>query len=570
MIKLLFQMLFLLLFSTRLFAQAVTTEVSRTHVSLQDDIEFNIVLEGAFDDQDELIEKYEASLSENFSIVGRSTSQSYTSDFTKIKKTIRISLTLQPRKEGVFMLPEITLSTKGKPFSSLPIRITVGTGSKGSQNPGNSGAAGTPSSPNSGPKSQGPVSIEYRLPGKKFFFGEPIPVEVKIYARSRVRNINHPGQSSPEFRVVSIPGDQQKEEVIQGEQMLVVTLQQILIPIKTGVVNTPVFSADVTFEKQNNMAKNFPFGNFFGNFSEMVTKKISSDTSQVTIEPLPKPIPVSFKDIFGAFKFNLNISSSKITVGETLTITLTVEGEGVLDSMKEVRLPEIFYTHGRVFAEKPISEEKPLGQVLKSKRVQKFAFLPTKDFVLKPQQESVKFESFNFKTKSYETLSQFFPELEVAKITTPDPSPNVTSAVTSAPVEAEPKQEQKIETPAPVDTRTLFAVGIGLFFLGILSTMGALGLRNFYKKYSLRARNFNPWFKNIKKARNEEELGPALREFLAFHYKANPKAWTAEDFSARMKDYSENLHKVISNAKNVKFKQLKKDVVTIIDERNIS
>ena len=559
-----YKILILIFWSVNVFAQAVTTEVSETRVNADDTVEFSIVVEGSADDLDEALEKYQKVISPYFAVVGQSTSQSFSSDFSKIKRTSRIALTLQPQKSGVLTLPAFTLNFKGKLESSLPIQITV----QGGQPPLNQGSQGATQAP----QSQAPVSIEYRLPGKKFLYSEPIPVEVKIFARSRVRNISHPGQSSPEFRVIAIPGDQQKEEIINGEQMLVVTLRQILIPIKTGEVTTPVFSADVTFEKQNKMAKNFPFGNFFGNFSEVVSKKISSESSVVTIEPLPKPIPQNFKDAYGEFEFKLSASNSKVTVGDTLTYTVTLEGEGVLDSVKELRLPEIFYTHGRVFAEKATLEEKPNAQGIISKRIQKYAFIPTKEFEIKKDALNLKLDTFNFKSKKYETLSQTIPELQVIKSTAVEESP----APTSSPAAISPNptislSNESLQNPATLfDKKVLMAFGTILFILGGATAVGIIYFMRMRRRFTLRSAKFNPYLKNIKKAKSHNELDFSLKDFLAFHFKANPKAWTQDDFHKRLEQYSTGIHQLVLSHENVDLKKLKKDIARLIDEHTLS
>ena len=66
---------------------------------------------------------------------------------------------------------------------------------------------------------------------------------------------------------------------------------------------------------------------------------LSSPEKELVVKELPTAQkPQNFTDAVGDFTFTAELSPQKINAGETTTITITIEGDGSLDSMRELNL----------------------------------------------------------------------------------------------------------------------------------------------------------------------------------------------------------------------------------------
>jgi hypothetical protein len=196
-------------------------------------------------------------------------------------------------------------------------------------------------------------------------------------------------------------------ETIGGTQYYVITRRTAFFPISSGAYT--IGKAGVRYEIRDlDPFSRDPFS-LFGRdpFDAFGRREGAAETKPVDIEVLPLPRegkPAEFSGAVGKFTMSASASAEEVMVGESLTLSVRVRGQGNLKSIGEIALPEI--GDFRVFAPKARETINVDGRVVGGEKVF--------DLVLVPQRPgSYTLEGFDF--------SYFDPERARYMVTTADP-----------------------------------------------------------------------------------------------------------------------------------------------------
>ena len=199
------------------------------------------------------------------------------------------------------------------------------------------------------------------------------PIEILTIAQNlKLTNVQ---RTSKDFRTISVEEEKQKSEERNGRIVTVVTSTEYLFPQKAGKLLLPELSLDAIFLVQTR--ENSIFG-FFGGFAKEVKKHFVSSPKEFLIKELPAEGNQEFSDLVGKFLLTTNLSTPELQVGDTTTITVTLEGDSAFDAMKPLKL--MFPIEGKVYADKAVVDEKATMDGYHAKLTQKFAFVPAKSF----------------------------------------------------------------------------------------------------------------------------------------------------------------------------------------------
>ena len=124
--------------------------------------------------------------------------------------------------------------------------------------------------------------------------------------------------------------------------------------------------------------RDFFFDFFNENRGKVLEKSISSKKAYLKIKPLPREgRPKDFTGLVGEFSVIGGLSTRNLKVGDTTTLTVSIEGQGLTESLG--KYSPTFPSHIKIYEDKPTNEQKyELRRGLLSKRVHKFALVPTK------------------------------------------------------------------------------------------------------------------------------------------------------------------------------------------------
>src|SRR5439155_14827185 len=126
---------------------------------------------------------------------------------------------------------------------------------------------------------------------------------------------------------------------VKGIPYSVTEVRAALFPSVPGKAR--VGSASLTVNLENFGSDPFGsqfFAQFFGRGEE---KTLRTEPISITVKPLPEPKPAEFKGAVGEFTLSAQVDKGKITVGQPLTLTLTVSGRGNIKSLPDIALPSL-------------------------------------------------------------------------------------------------------------------------------------------------------------------------------------------------------------------------------------
>ncbi|HEY3931097.1 MAG TPA: BatD family protein [Verrucomicrobiae bacterium] len=262
------------------------------------------------------------------SYVGPSSQFSFINGQTS--STVTHHFTLTPRQTGEFIIPALTADVDGQQLTSQPVKLTVT----------------QPETPTTADVDSGSqvAFMKFALPEKKFYPGEVVIAQLRVYLRDDVQNFGN-------FQLASIPADgftigkmaQGSTQRVQigGHTYSVIPLAIALTVIKTGTLNIgPVTASAVIVLPASGRSRDSVFEQFgirdpFNNFGGE-QKQISLATDPLNVESLPLPaenVPASFNGAVGDYTMTVTAGPTNVTVGDPITVRVQISGRGALDSL---------------------------------------------------------------------------------------------------------------------------------------------------------------------------------------------------------------------------------------------
>jgi hypothetical protein len=336
---------------------AVEIELSQSRVQEGESIELLIHLENRLDRDIVLPDISGANISRS----GSSTSVSIINGSYSKKTTYSFSISVEAK--GTYTIASFPIYTVGKKYMTKPISFAV---------VGNEDRSGSNSS-----KSASSTAFMKRVIRKKeFYIGEPFLVETKFYFRSSLAGAEEKDTKSPDFRYIDLKKHETREE-LDGMLYNVIIIRQILIPTRSGDLQLPAQKITAAFSvpKENYRRRNDFFSDFFGSSAKIVKRVLSTKKDSLKIKPIPLSRPNGYIEAIGSFKVSVALSSKEIKLGDSSTLTVIIEGYGVLDSLSDLKLK--FADNIKIYTDKPILEEKlHSSKGLYSKKIFKYALVP--------------------------------------------------------------------------------------------------------------------------------------------------------------------------------------------------
>lgn len=333
---------------------------------------------------------YNAGKAQNFSWINGQASASVT-----------YSYVLTPLHEGHFTIPPIRLEFQNQTAQTSPLTLDVVKGE----------AAAIPAAPSSPSAASGAGGVRQGRSGQPALFitgtvdkssvyvGEPVTYSFRLY--NRVQLLSRPSYQPPEtqgFWSEDLPPQRTYTAQVRGVPYNVTEVRTALFPSTEGKATIGSATLSVSIE---NFGSD-PFGgDFFAQFfGQGEQKDLRTDPITIRVKPLPLPQPDGFKGAVGQYTLSAAMDKDNASVGQPLTLTVTVAGRGNIKSLPDMTMPPL--TNFRTFdANAATNIDKKNGQVEGSK-VFKTVLIPTASGDL--QVPSLSFVFFNPETRTYKTI----------------------------------------------------------------------------------------------------------------------------------------------------------------------
>jgi len=241
----------------------------------------------------------------------------------RISSTTSFLYTLLARQPGEYVIPALQVQVGDEMLTSAPVVLRV---------------------VRSDPRTQ-LAYLRLIVPQRPLYVGEAFTVEVHLCLRDTVENIGNvqmsplQTESCTQLKQVRLPNRVERNEY---GQFTVIPIVHALVAAKPGTLTLgPVdcsFVAEVTPEggRRRDPLAGLGFG--FIRFTDSKPVSLSAEPQTVQVLPLPtEGRPPEFKGAVGQFTLSLQAAPTNVTVGDPITVKVTLRGRGMLEALQ---LPE--------------------------------------------------------------------------------------------------------------------------------------------------------------------------------------------------------------------------------------
>ena len=370
----------------------VTSYVDKNTVSLNELL--NLTVEIKSDEQ--ITAEPEIPQLTGFQIVGQSSSSSTSIKIinNEMSKSVTQSFmySLRPLKIGSFTIPPIYTKYKNSTYRSKTINVTV------VQENSNITQSRQQSQKKIDNSSNNVQIFLQATPGKsEVFVGEPFTIKYVLYSNKGLVGLN--AEKMPEFAGFV------KEETFQTKN-ITHTLEVIngIRYYAYRISDYTLFPTNANTFTLDNMellcAYEVPAKSFF-DFGTTKRVYIQSNTSTIKVKPLPvEGQPVNFSGAVGQYDIKSALSSSQVKTGESVTLTLTINGSGNIRMFDPPTFPVI--PNIDTF---PPEESDDLYQPdnISGKKVVKYILIPEETGTY--NLPAISFTYFEPRSETYKTIS---------------------------------------------------------------------------------------------------------------------------------------------------------------------
>ena len=218
---------------------------------------------------------------------------------------------------GRFTIGPITVDYWGKTYDAGSVTLDVVAGSAPA-------AGGKP-----GAAAGDQLRLVLSTPRSEVYAGERVPVSLKlVIGQVRVTDLQYPTIAGDGVALDKLPEPEQRRE---GATQ-VVEFRTTLVPLRSGVLTVGPATMGLSLLVRARSTDPF-FGSFFGD--QRRPTEVQSDPLALSVLPLPDAgKPADFAGAVGHFQFEVKAAPLEVALGDPVTLTSTVRGDGALDAVK--------------------------------------------------------------------------------------------------------------------------------------------------------------------------------------------------------------------------------------------
>ena len=241
---------------------------------------------------------------------------------------------LQPAAKGKFTIGPSTVEYKGKVYSSSPVTVEV--------------VGAVPSSGSQAPDLGKLVFVELRTDKNEAYIYEQVVLSFRFYFQKGlpVADIDYVAPGTKNFMEEKLGDQRQYEEIRDGVVYNVLELRTALFPMVSGEL--PISPAKLKCNlilQQRREQRDSPldsyfsdafFDDFFGRGQKRYPVERATGSITVKVKPLPEQgKPKEFNGAVGAYNMDVSMKTQQVKVGDPITLSMSVYGEGNIQTINE-------------------------------------------------------------------------------------------------------------------------------------------------------------------------------------------------------------------------------------------
>ncbi|KJS30143.1 MAG: hypothetical protein VR64_17655 [Desulfatitalea sp. BRH_c12] len=370
-------------------AVSIRAHVDRTRVVPGEALQFNITIEGG----EGTVDLQELP---DFTVFPQGTSTSVRIINGSAARRETHTYLLIAQRSGQLLIPALTVQVQGQALQTDPIAIAV-----------------TPQ-PDAAGTEHKEVWVENAVSDPQPFVGQPITYTFTLYQTVRVTNAAFQPPAFDGFSVEEIQERDSERTVVNGRECVMTRIHYILIPSQTGDLTIAPAALQLGIVRADVQRRRTPFDDFFDdpllNRNRVETKVLQTAPLTVQVKPLP-PYAGStpFSGLVGRFTMNAAVQDTALNVGDSTTLTVTVQGQG---NIMDARAPALHLPDSiKTYADAPTEEIRRTAEGYSGKKMYRTALVPLQAGTT--ELPEVRLAYFDVAQADYRILTAPLPALQV-------------------------------------------------------------------------------------------------------------------------------------------------------------
>lgn len=362
--------------------------VDRTSIGVNDTLSLSIILsgDGAKD------AKVDITPMRDFLVLSQSASTNISIINGSMHRQVSYRYRLAPNKTGQLSIPAFPVHYEGQVIETAPVSITVAGQQSAPAAPGPNNARPQQGTRGTQQSQQQPESLEQNLFMKAEisnpapYVGQPIVYKVSVFQSIRIEQPTFQEPPFAGFAVDPVDEGVSSPTQINGRRFNVTALRYALTPLEPGEKTLAPSTLDFVVLQPSGRPSNDPFDRFFNDpfFSGSPFGRFRRAAGQIHSEPVKMnvlPLPEytgeqAFSGLVGRYTLSASMDKSTAKVGDSVTMTVTIEGAG---NIKDAPPPKLGAPDGvKVYQDAPQEEISLTDQGYQGKKVFRFALVPSK------------------------------------------------------------------------------------------------------------------------------------------------------------------------------------------------
>ncbi len=303
----------------------ISVSADKNRIDLNDTVRLSVVVEGSGNVPAPQLPDLSA-----FNVYSSGRSQNISFVNGRMSSSVSYNYNLMPKGVGKFTIPPFSVTLDGKTVQSEPIEIEVV-------------AAGAPpqAAPKPAGKSGAPIAFVKLLVNRsRVYLNEQVILRFRFY--HRVNLLANPEYHPPEltgFVYEDLPPPKNFTESVNGVGYHVTEIKTALFPAKTGKIVILPATLKIAVQDMSQVNPEDFFNSFFGGGA----KEYGLKTDPLEMEVLSLPgegKPQGFTGGVGTFGLSASLDKVKTAVGEPITLSVSITGEGNIKSLGDPIFPE--------------------------------------------------------------------------------------------------------------------------------------------------------------------------------------------------------------------------------------
>jgi hypothetical protein len=318
-------------------ATKVSASVDRTNVAVGDQIALTVEVES---DEESVGEPRFTDMSA-FDIYSSGRTQSIQWVNGKMSVSVTYNYLMSARTEGTYTIPPANIRAGDVDYPTQSFRITVTPARTRPDEPQTTAQSQEPAPAK--PSGDRRIFITAELDRDTAYINEPVTYIFRFYQGERLLSSpEYQRTSFPGFWVEDLPPQRKYSKVIDNVRYEVTEIRYALFPTDAGPKRIGESRLKATVRSAQQDSRRDPFSifgdDFFGRFDRGEPLNLATAPLTLTVLPLPNAgRPDDFSGLVGNFTLNLEADQRTVTVGDPLTVKVTLEGAG---NLKSAQMPK--------------------------------------------------------------------------------------------------------------------------------------------------------------------------------------------------------------------------------------